>query len=221
MFIGHIAVGFASKRVAPAASLGVLVAAPMALDLLWPFFLLAGWERVQIDPGNTAFTPLNFVSYPYTHSLSMVAAWAVLFAFAYWWKTRYATGALVVSVGVISHWFLDALSHRPDLPLYPGGTMRIGLGLWNSVPWTLAVESAMFGVGVWLYASATKARDRGGAFGLWAFVLLLMATYLGNVFGPPPPSARFLAWFSLSAWIIPFLAAWVDAHREPRPHATS
>src|SRR5689334_17061714 len=79
MFIGHIAVGFASKRVAPRASLGWLMAAPMALDLLWPFFLLAGWEQVRIDPGNTKFTPLDFVSYPFSHSLAMSAVWSVLF----------------------------------------------------------------------------------------------------------------------------------------------
>src|SRR5690349_9013743 len=153
MFIGHIAVGFASKRVAPRASLGVLMAAPMALDLLWPFFLLAGWEQVRIDPGNTKFTPLDFVSYPFSHSLAMSAVWGAMFGLIYWIATRYAAGAVVIGFGVVSHWVLDLITHRPDLPLYPGGAARLGLGLWNSVPATLAVESVMFAAGVWTYAS--------------------------------------------------------------------
>src|SRR5574341_1272224 len=57
VFIGHYGVGFAAKRAAPQVSLGWLMTAPLLLDLLWPIFLLAGWEQVRIEPGNTAFTP--------------------------------------------------------------------------------------------------------------------------------------------------------------------
>jgi len=97
MFIGHFAVGLASKRVAPHASLGVLMAAPNLLDLLWPIFLLLGWEQVRIDPGNTAFTPLDFVSYPISHSLLTACVWGVLFALVYWTLTRYLRGAVVIA----------------------------------------------------------------------------------------------------------------------------
>ena len=96
----------------------------MLLDLLWPFFLLAGWEQVRLDPGNTAFTPLDFVSYPYSHGLAAAAGWAALAGFLYWVARRYAAGALVVSLGVLSHWFLDALTHRRDMPL-----------VWGSAGW--------------------------------------------------------------------------------------
>lgn len=213
MFIGHFAVGFASKRVAPAASLGVLMAAPMTLDLLWPGFLLAGWEQVRVDPGNTAFTPLDFVSYPYSHSLAMAAVWGGLFGLVYWAITRYAAGAVTVTAGVISHWVLDAATHRPDLPLFPGGTARVGLGLWNSVPATLVVESLMFVAAVWLYASITHPRDRVGRYSFWAFVAVAAISYVSNAFGPPPPSAEFLARFSLGVWLFPLWAWWFDAHR--------
>jgi membrane-bound metal-dependent hydrolase YbcI (DUF457 family) len=213
MFIGHVAVGFASKRVAPRASLGVLMAAPMALDLLWPLFLLAGWEQVRIDPGNTAFTPLDFVSYPYSHSLAMSAVWGVLFALLYWGITRYATGAVAIGFGVVSHWILDFVTHRPDLPLYPGGTTRVGWGLWNSVPGTIAVESAMFTAGVWMYLLTTRARDRAGSYGLWTFVAFAVLGYAANAFSAPPPSAGFLARFSLGIWLIPLWAWWFDRHR--------
>jgi len=214
MFVGHMAVGFASKGMAPRASLGVLMAAPLALDLLWPIFLLTGLEQVRIDPGNTVFTPLDFVSYPYSHSLVMAIGWGLLFAGAYWGVTKYAAGAAAVGIGVVSHWILDWFTHRPDLPVYPGGTARYGLGLWNSMAGTLAVELAMFAAGVWIYASATRSRDRAGSHGFWAFVVFAIVAYLGNAFGPPPPSAGFLAWFSLGIWLIPLWSWWFDRHRD-------
>jgi membrane-bound metal-dependent hydrolase YbcI (DUF457 family) len=215
MFIGHFAVGLASKKIAPRASLLPLLAAPLLLDLLWPLFLLAGWERVRIVPGDTAFTPLEFVSYPISHSLLAACGWALLFALAYLAASRYPRGAWVVAAGVLSHWFLDALTHRPDMPLYPGGP-RVGLGLWNSVPLTLMVESLMFAGGVWAYLSATRAEDRAGKYGFWLFILTVLLIYVGAARGTPPPGVRAVALVACGAWLFPFWAGWADRHRAPR-----
>lgn len=212
MFIGHFAIGFASKRLAPRASLGVLMAGVLWLDLLWPLFLLAGWERVEIAPNDTAFAPLRFVSYPISHSLLTTAGWAAGFALVYYFLAHDRRGAWVVAGCVASHWFLDAATHRPDLPLYPGGPVA-GLGLWHSVTGTILVESALFLAGVWLYARATIATNRTGRIAFWALVLFLVAAYAGNAQGSPPPNPRFLAYFALSLWIFPFWAWWVDRHR--------
>jgi membrane-bound metal-dependent hydrolase YbcI (DUF457 family) len=131
MFIGHFAVGFASKKFAPRASMAVLLAAPLLSDLLWPIFLLLGWEHVRIDPGNTRFTPLDLYDFPWSHSLVTNTVWAIAFALIYWLWKHDTTGALVVWIGVLSHWLLDWITHRPDMPLYPGGHQRYGLSLWN------------------------------------------------------------------------------------------
>jgi len=140
MFIGHIAVGLAAKRVAPRTSLGTLAVAVEFSDLLWPIFLLLGWEQVRIAPRITVVTPLDFVSYPISHSLLADIGWASLFVGLYLIVKRYPKGAFVIWGCVMSHWILDVISHRPDMPLYPGGRVFIGLGLWNSLPATLLIE---------------------------------------------------------------------------------
>jgi membrane-bound metal-dependent hydrolase YbcI (DUF457 family) len=217
MFIGHFAVGFAAKRAAPRASLGWLMAAPLLLDLILPALVLAGVERVEIDPGNTAFTPLAFVHYPITHSLVMAIAWAALAGGLYWTATRYRVGAVVIALGVVSHWFFDAIVHRPDLPLYPGSGTYVGLGLWNSIAGTVIVEGSLFAAGVWTYVASTRGRDRTGVVALWAFIGLLVAIYAANIAGPPPPSARAVAVVGLATWIFPLWAWWFDRHRTASP----
>lgn len=214
MFIGHFALAFALKRAAPRTNLGWLIASVEFLDLIWPIFVLAGIERVEVDPGNTAFTPLNFVSYPYSHSLAAAIVWSVLFGGVYYAISRYRTGAFIVALGVLSHWLLDLVVHRPDLPLYPGGAEKFGLGMWNSFAATIIVEAAMFMIGVWLYATATRAKDRVGTYTFWSFAAFLAAVYLANAFGSPPPNSTAVAVVTLFVWLIPLWAGWADTHRE-------
>lgn len=213
MFIGHYAVAFAAKRAAPRVSLGVLVGAASLLDLLWPAFLLLGWEAVRIEPGNTAFTPLAFMHYPISHSLVAAAGWSVLCGLLYWGATRYRSGALVVALVALSHWYLDALVHRPDLPLYPGSPLRVGLGLWNSIPATLLLEGLMFAGGVWLYTRGTHAKDALGRYALLGFVAFMVLVYAGDLLAPPPPNWQAVAWAGLAGWLFPFWAEWFDRHR--------
>lgn len=213
MFIGHLALGLAAKRVAPRMSLGTLVVAAQLVDLAWPAMVLAGLERVRIDPGNTAFTPLDFESYPWTHSLLAGAIWAVAFGVVYRRRTGYSRGAAVAAALVLSHWLLDFVTHRPDLPLVPGG-VRVGLGLWNSVPGTLAVEGTLFAAGVAVYAVTTRARNLSGSLGFWALVAFLVLAYAGNVLGPPPPSAKAIGIVGLAMWLFLPWAVWIDRNRD-------
>ena len=217
MFIGHFAVGLASKRLAPRAGLGPLLAAPLLLDLLWPAFLLTGWERVRIEPGAAAFKTLVFEHYPWSHSLLLAGVWGALFALVYRAKTGYRTGAIVIAAGVVSHWVLDWVTHGPDLPLWPGSSPLLGLGLWNSVAGTVVVESLMLGAAVWLYAAGTRALDRTGRWAFWGFVTVLVLLYVASVLSPPPPNVPALAVGALSGLVFPFWAAWFDRHRESRP----
>ena len=216
MFLGHYAVAIGAKKVAPTTSLGALLAAAAFLDLVWPVLVLAGVERVAVAPGTTAFTPLDFEHYPISHSLVMSVVWGAAFGAVYYLFRRDRRGAAVLAALVVSHWLLDAVVHRPDLPLTLGGDARIGLGLWNSIPGTLAVELAMFAAGVWVYVRSTRASDRIGGVGLAVFVLFLLVIYAGAAFGPPPPDAATIAWSDMGQWLVVLLAAWIDRHRSMR-----
>lgn len=215
MFIGHYAVGLASKKVAPRASLGVLIAAPILLDLLWPVFLLTGLERVAITPNPNPFLRLEFISYPVSHGLVAVVGWATLFAALYFGIVRYALGAIVIWIGVVSHWLLDLVVHRPDLPLYAGSRL-LGLGVWNHRWLTVAIETAMFFIAIWTYQRTTRPKNRMGQYGMWAFFLFLLAAYAATIFGPPPPSVRAIAIGTLFSWLFVVWAWWFDSNREPR-----
>ena len=216
MFVGHFGVAFGAKRYAPAVSLGILFLAAQLADLIWPNLVLLGIEQLRIDPGATVLTPLDFVYYPWSHSLVALAVWGALFALLY----AGVTAALVIAALVLSHWVLDALVHRADMPLLTGTGVRVGLGLWNHPVAAVATELAIFGAGVWLYLRRTRATDRIGSIGLWALVTFLFAVYvaniLGSVLGPPPPSVAAVAWSAEAMWLLVFWGFWVDRHRSLR-----
>ena len=132
MFLGHFGAALALKRAEPKLSLGTLFLAAQLADLLWGGFLLLGWERVRIDPGYTAVTPLQFIDYPITHSLVGALAWSLVAAAAYYsWPTRDTSrhwqASAIVAVAVFSHFPLDVLVHVPDLTIACGETTRLGL----------------------------------------------------------------------------------------------
>jgi len=217
MFIGHFGVGFGAKAAAPKVSLGALFLSAQFVDLLWPTLLLLGIERVRIDPTATKVTPLDFEYYPISHSLLAVLVWAALAAMSYQLIRRYRRGAFVVGVAVVSHWVLDALVHRPDLPLYPGSTYRVGLNLWSSLGATLVTEFLILGLGVWLYLRVTSPSDSVGKWALWALVGFLAAIYLANLFGSPPPNVTALAWVGQAQWLLVAWGYWIDGHRRLAP----
>ena len=216
MFLGHFGLGFATKKATPEVSLGTLFLACQFADLLWPTLLLLRIERVEIEPGATRVTPLNFVSYPYSHSLLMLCIWGVAFGVIYAAIRRSRLRAAVaLALLVVSHWVLDVVTHRPDMPLTVGGSTKLGLGLWSSVGGTLAAELIVFLVGIVLYARSTVARDRVGSIGLWSLVLFMVVVYVASVFGPPPPSWTAVAWSAQALWLLVVWGYWVDNHRLP------
>jgi len=214
MFIGHYALGLAAKRAAPRTSLGTLFVAPTLADLLWPIFLLLGWEHAHVVPGPNPFLTLWLDDYPYSHSLFALIVWGALFGYFYKAKAGDKRAAVVIALLVVSHWVLDFVTHRPDEPLYPGGP-KVGLGLWNFPAATVIVESVMLVAGLAVYLGATRARDAIGRWGIWALVVVLAGSYYSTLFTPTPTDMRALAIGGIVfGWVFVLLAWWVDRHRD-------
>jgi membrane-bound metal-dependent hydrolase YbcI (DUF457 family) len=213
MFVGHTAVALAARSRTPRVALGWFVAATFMLDLLWPVFLFTGLERVSISPGATAFTPLVFDSYPWSHSLLMACVWSLgAYALARRCGAAARSAALLGGV-VVSHWLLDAVTHAPDLPLWPGRSPLIGLRLWDSIPGAFLTEGALFLAAILLYCRATRPVDRIGSIGFWSFILVSASLWAFVPWSPPPPGVRALARSALGTWLFVIWAGWFDRHR--------
>lgn len=217
MFIGHFALAFGAKKFAPQVSLGILFLACQLADIIWPNLVLLGIEALEIEPGITVMTPLNFVHYPYSHSLIALLLWGAIFAVLYALLRRSGTkAAIVIGMLVLSHWVLDVLTHRPDMPISLADSSVIGFGLWNFPVFAIPLELILFGVGIWLYLRHTRPLDRQGSIGFWALALFLLLVYAANLLGPPPPSSVAVAWSAQALWLIIAWGFWVDHHRDPR-----
>lgn len=210
MFVGHFAVAMAAKKAVPETSLGTLILSAQFLDLLWPLFLLIGAEHVGIDPGNTPFTPLDFYDYPLSHSLLTTVGWAVVVGGIHFLFRRDARTAVVLYCVVLSHWVLDLLTHRPDLPLVPSFDVQVGFGLWHSVLWTILVEFAMFASGIALFLRGRAVQGRSAGAPFWILVGFLVLVWTANIVGPPPPSEQAVAIAGLSMWLFVAWGYWID-----------
>ena len=219
MFIGHFAVGMAAKKVAPSVSLGTLFLSAQFLDLLWPTLLLLDVEHVTIaslnsahTPGVSVVTPLAFTDYPISHSLLTVTGWSLLLGLIYYFISKDKRTSLLVGALVLSHWVLDAIVHVPDLPLYPGQSPKVGLGIWNSVPLTILIEGALFVGGIVLYINARKSQGKKVSAWFWTLVGFLVIVYAMNLVGPPPPSVSAIAWAGQLQWLF-VIWAWIADRR--------
>ena len=210
MFIGHFAAGMAAKKFIPSTSLAILFLAAQFLDLLWPTMLLIGLEQVAINPDASEVTPLSFTHYPFSHSLVFVVGWSILFAAVNQVLTSDKSSSLWLGVLVLSHWILDLLMHVPDLPLFPGDSPKVGLGICNSVVLTVLVEGAIFVGGIIIYVKTKNMRREKVTSAFWALVVFLVVVYVMNLAGPPPPSVTAIAWAGQLQWLFVLWAWWAD-----------
>ncbi len=219
MLVGHVAAGFLAKRVEPTISLGTLVLAAMLADVLWPLFTIAGLEQVEVGTGRGAGAYFHPVNIAMSHSLAMAVLWAGLFAAAYFRASRSSRGSLVVGMAVLSHWLLDAVSHRPDMPLAPGVGMYVGMGLWTSIPATLVVEGGLWVLAIIVLARATRPKKRAGVYAFWSVVVLLTLAWYNNIAGAPPPNPRTAPIASLAFFTL--LVVWAYWMNRVRPVAAT
>jgi hypothetical protein len=205
MFAGHYGVSFSAKRVEQSIPLWVLFLAVQFLDVLWAPFILLGIEKVRIVPGFTASNPLDLYYMPYTHSLVAALLWSCAGGVVYQFVARPSRrqASLVIGLAVFSHWVLDFIVHRPDLPLY-GNSAKVGLGLWNAPALAFGLEAALLFGGMWLYLRGRLARS----LGTLVFGVLMLGIQAYIFFGPPPTSDRAAASTALIAYAVFAIVIW-------------
>lgn len=216
MFVGHLAVALAAKRWEPNVNLGWLMAGVTALDLVWPIFILTGLEQVAIAPGATAFTPLVFVEYPWSHSLVMTFVWGLLLVtIARIGKVTSSAWTLLAAL-VLSHWILDVVAHAADMPVWPGNGPKVGFALWNSIPLTYAVEGALWIGGIAIYMKTLGRKGQRPGWLFWAFIVVSTVMWASGPYMAPPPDVKALGWFALIGWIVIPWTAFADRMRRQR-----
>jgi hypothetical protein len=214
MFVGHYGVSFAAKKAAPSIPLWVLFIAVQFLDVVWAPLVLLGIEKVRVVPGITASNPLDLYYLPYSHSLLAAIAWSVAAFLFYRIAERNAPSraALIVGIAVLSHWILDVLVHRPDLPLYDN-TAKLGLGLWNYPVVAFGLEAAVLFGGMLLYFRLGTARRTA----MLVFGVIMLAMQASVFFGPPPPSDKAAAGTALMSYVVFALIIRMLERRPPLP----
>jgi hypothetical protein len=212
MFVGHYGVSFMAKRAAVSIPLWMLFLAVQLLDVLWAPLVLLGVEKVRIVPGFTATNPLDLYYMPYTHSLVAASVWSIAAAFAYRRIARSADfrAGMMVGLAVFSHWLLDLLVHKPDLPLYDNA-LKVGLGLWDRPALALGLEAILLFGGMWLLL----ARRPMQVLPLLVLGLVMLAVQVYVFFGPPPPSPAAAAGTALIGYAAFAVLIWwvVDRRR--------
>lgn len=205
MFIGHFAASVAAKAARPALPFWACVGAAQLVDIAWAVLVWAGVERLRVVPGLPG-SPLDLYHMPWTHSLFAAILWSIAAAVvaARW----HGVAAFWLGVVVFSHWVADLLVHRPDLALWPGSTVKLGLGLWNFPALEMLVEAGLLGLATaWWVAR----RLRGGmaarpAIGWFAGILVLGAI---NAVPGEPPSPAGMAALALMGFGLAIGLAWM------------
>ena len=223
MFVGHYGVALALKKADPRLSLGSLFLAAQFVDILWGLFLILGWEQARVDPGYTAVTPFQFLSYPLSHSLVAGVIWAIVVGAAYYSRptidsSHRRRGAMVLAVAVVAHWFMDALVHLPDLPLAGNDSLKVGLGLWDNVGATYVLEFGLLAAGAWIYVTTKTKRHPLRTARLGFMIGLLLALSGVNMWAPPPDNMTVVGVSAIVMYLgIAWLASWVDRDPPPDP----
>ncbi|GHO93390.1 permease [Reticulibacter mediterranei] len=172
MLAGHFGLAAAVKAKQPSVPLWALMLSTQLLDVLFVPLLLTNVETiVPIDKGGYGEAIIHA---NYTHSLVgalLIAIVAGLLAWRAWGRN---TG-LTIGAVVFSHWLLDLLVHRADLPILPGNLGNLpllGFGLWAFPLVSMVMEFALIAVGGWFYFSSAlkRARESGLRHRSWAII---------------------------------------------------
>ena len=218
MFVGHYAAAFALKGKEQNASLGWLFIATQFVDILFFPFAVWGLESIEFVPGFTETNDFK-MEFPYTHGLVGSIVWACLFGLIYFLirgrnKKNGKQVALIIGLGVLSHWVADLFVHTPDLPLVHNEP-KFGFGLWHNKAATFGLEAVLLILGLGYYLKQTKAKTTFGKYAAIGFVIfLLLVNYLNYYVLPANHDLVGLTISALASYFLfAGLAFWVGSKR--------
>jgi len=169
MFIGHYGPAVYDVLRSGKVKLWHAFLAVQAMDIVFCILALFGIEgAASLVDGNLVF------DIPWSHSLMSAVIIASITASIFHVLTGRGSmkGYWIIWLLAFSHWPLDWLVHRPDLPLYPGADWMMGLSLWNFAWPTYILEVVMLGTAIALWLAKTSG-PRWTTLGAWVFVALL------------------------------------------------
>lgn len=213
MFAGHVGAGLAIGAAERRLNVAAFLFAAMALDALLWLFILLGWESARVPVDFPQHHQVAF-TFPYSHGFVAgigwsVAAYALVRALVR--SARGARWAAFAAAAVFSHWILDFLVHRPEMPVVGGHSPMLGLALWDHMAVALGVEALVLAAGLWIYLHRARL-SRARAIAAIAVALVVLASTIGGMaVAPPPPSIAAMAGTSLVAIaVVCALFAWID-----------
>lgn len=204
MFVGHYAPVFALAAARRAPGLGAGFVAVQLVDL--GFFSLSyfGIEKWRPNPTLEGFMPIDLYYMPFTHSLAGSAAWALGAAAVTALVSpagRRALNALIIAALVLSHWLLDLIVHRHDLPLIHDSEEKLGFALWDQPALVVPLELGLLFAGFALFLRATKPKGAAGTVMPWLLLALLLGVQAFNWFTPPEPDPALFSILGVSAYL--------------------
>lgn len=182
MFIGHYGLAFILKKKAKEIPLWLIFISVQLVDFLCFIFIISKIERMKFLPNQNPWLRTHLEYFPYSHSLflNVILALIVLFVF---WKFKNKIWGIILSIAVLSHWFIDFLVHTPDLPLF-FNSYKVGLGLWH-LPWIAFSAEILLVIlgGYYLY------KNSGKVFRPIILIALMVVVLCGMFFSQDPEIA--------------------------------
>lgn len=183
MIAGHFGFAAAVKAKERQVPLWALMLATVWLDIVFVPLLLSGIETLEPAPGTHGGYGNNIIHADYTHSLVGAVLLSVLLGvfFGRWWGR---SSAIVIGLVSFSHWILDIVVHRGDMPILPanyGHLPRLGFGLWRYPFASIAVEAAIVILGALLYWRAARAVTTEAKSRTWLAHISSLLILLGGL----------------------------------------
>jgi membrane-bound metal-dependent hydrolase YbcI (DUF457 family) len=173
---GHFGFAAAVKSRETTVPLWALMLATVWLDVVFVPLLLTNVETIAPADGQTLGYGHMIIHADYTHSLVGAIVLSALFGAVAGWAWGRRAG-IVLGLVVFSHWVLDLVVHRFDMPILPanlGNLPRLGFGLWQVPLLSVAIELLLVVVGGAMYwAAVRRLPQSGGRVGMVSAILVL------------------------------------------------